>query len=953
MTELQENSTSTMPSPEYSGGVPIFRPNIEEFEDFYGYMKSINAFGMAAGIVKVIPPKEWTAALPPITREKLQSIRIRNPIVQHINGSNGVFSSHNLEKLKTYNIVQWKALSEESNNQPPAPRGKLRRSLDETANKRNKAALGATYKNTSMFDGFEYNIDTSEFTPERCEQLEKVYWKSLTYVDPMYGADMLGSIFDDSVKTWNVAHLPNVLDHMEEKLPGVNDAYLYAGLWKASFSWHLEDQDLYSINYIHFGAPKQWYSIPQSSRDKFDTVMRETFPEEYAHCPDFLRHKTFLASPSFLESKGLKVNRVVHYEGEFMVTYPYGYHAGMNFGYNLAESVNFALEEWFEIGLRTTKCLCISDAVGIDVPKLIRRFKGEPDPVPELTPPPESNESADALLDKRSKVNLTLDPKITHSGHKRSSSSPDTGDGESVVPKKRKLLKGSVSTQKPKAGQQQCSLCPNNLPYKLLVNDYFKLIPLAESLERGEPKSCHKICAMLVPETTIQVHPKVNEAVFGTQDIPKARTRLKCLYCQTKSGICFQCTSPKCVRSYHPTCALPAGVDITHSDIELHLCKVHREKAQGRIDINTISVGDIIQAKFADYFAGSVVSKNTSEGTVSILLYPMGPEQPIIEVPALNIVCNGLPLLSSSDQRPRRVLLDVTYIDDSRYSWTLSSLGDSEMVVEKLKVLENEPFPKGDHDFWYYMPLFSSENRARYVDNCKLQLPNDRGCFPNTNRKQKVAKTPQPSSRLQSKVPTKKELSLKMVTKTVSSLVSSEHARYKPHEAPMGAEAGESPQSLIADSTDVGTPSMPPLQQYSNKIIPSQEAVSLEAPLPFEMIHHREPHLPPYHRLFARGQQPVYSPTMTSLPAYTPMQMMIPHHMIPPPCFHHSSPGMPIQAAIQMVSSPLPSAGLKFLRPQNALEREPTARDMGALTLPTPIPSGSSSSFELISSQHF
>jgi hypothetical protein len=952
MTEQQEISTSTMPSPEYSGGVPIFRPSMEEFEDFYGYMKSINAFGMTAGIVKVIPPKEWTAALPPITREKLQSIRIRNPIVQHINGSNGVFSSHNLEKLKTYNIVQWKALSEESHNQPPAPRGKLRRSVDETANKRNKAALGATYKNTSMFDDFEYNIDTSEFTPERCEQLEKVYWKSLTYVDPMYGADMLGSIFDDSVKTWNVAHLPNVLDHMEEKLPGVNDAYLYAGLWKASFSWHLEDQDLYSINYIHFGAPKQWYSIPQSSRDKFDTVMRETFPEEYANCPDFLRHKTFLASPSFLESKGVKVNRVVHYEGEFMVTYPYGYHAGMNFGYNLAESVNFALEEWFDIGLKTTKCLCISDAVGIDVPKLIRRFRGEPDPVSELTPPPESNESADALFDERPRVKLALDPKITPPGCRRSSSSPDAGDRESVVPNKRKLLKSSVATQKPKAEQQQCSLCPNNLPYKLLENDYFKLIPLAESLERGEAKSCHKICAILVPETTIQVHPKANEAVFGTNDIPKARTRLKCLYCQTKSGICFQCTSPKCVRSYHPTCALPAGVDITHSDIELQLCKVHREKTQGNVDINTISVGDIIQAKFADYFAGSIVSKNASEGTVSILLYPMGPKQPIIEVPVLNIVCNGLPLLSSSHQRPRRVLLDVTYIDDSRYSWTLSSLGDSAMVIEKLKVLENEPFLKGDHGFWYYMPLWSSENRARYVNDCKLKLPNDRGCFPNA-KKRKVAKTPQKSSRLQSKVHTKKELSLKMVTKTVSSLVSSEHALYKPHEVPKKvSEAGESPQSLIADPIDVKTPPMPPLQQDSNNIIPFQEPVPLQVPLPFEMIRQREPHLAPYHRPFARGQQPINSPTTTSLPGYSSVQMMIPHHMIPP-CFDHSSPGMPIQAAIQVVSSPPPSAGLTFLRPQSALEREPTPRNMEALTLPTPIRSGSSSSFELISSQHF
>jgi hypothetical protein len=97
-----------------------------------------------------------------------------------------------------------------------------------------------------------------DYTPDFCRMLERLYWRSCGIGKPaLYGADMAGSLFDSATAEWNVANLPSVLSRLlppGAKVPGVNTPYLYWGMWKATFAWHVEDMDLFSINYIHFGV---------------------------------------------------------------------------------------------------------------------------------------------------------------------------------------------------------------------------------------------------------------------------------------------------------------------------------------------------------------------------------------------------------------------------------------------------------------------------------------------------------------------------------------------------------------------------------------------------------------------------------------------------------------------------------------------------------------------------
>ncbi|KAJ1940966.1 hypothetical protein GGF37_003756, partial [Kickxella alabastrina] len=216
-------------------------------------------------------------------------------------------------------------------------------------------------------DGRALFVSSAEYAEN--EELERMYWKNLLFQPPMYGADVLGTLFPpvEDFPTWNIRRLPGLLRRIDQRMPGVNDPYLYLGMWKATFAWHVEDMDLYSINYIHFGSPKAWYAIPVEARARFEMSMQNVFAGDHKLCSQFLRHKAFLLSPRFLASQGIPFNRVVQRAGEIILTFPLGYHAGFNHGFNCAESVNFAIDRWLEVAPLSRHCECVKDSVTIDL----------------------------------------------------------------------------------------------------------------------------------------------------------------------------------------------------------------------------------------------------------------------------------------------------------------------------------------------------------------------------------------------------------------------------------------------------------------------------------------------------------------------------------------------------------------------------------------------------------
>ncbi|XP_041942583.1 lysine-specific demethylase 4A isoform X1 [Alosa sapidissima] len=317
-----------------SRGIMTFYPSKEEFGNFSQYIAYMESQGAhRAGLAKVIPPKEWK---PRQSYDDIDDLLIPAPIQQVVTGQSGLFTQYNIQK---------------------------------------KAMTVREFRKTANSDRF--------CSPhyDNFEELERKYWKNVTFNPPIYGADVNGTLYDPVVKEWNVGCLQTILDTVEREsgitIEGVNTPYLYFGMWKTTFAWHTEDMDLYSINYLHFGEPKSWYCVPPEHGKRLERLAKGFFPGSSQNCEAFLRHKMTLISPSILRKYGIPFEKITQEAGEFMVTFPYSYHAGFNHGFNCAESTNFAMQRWIDYGKHAVLCSCRKDMVKISMDVFVQKFQPE------------------------------------------------------------------------------------------------------------------------------------------------------------------------------------------------------------------------------------------------------------------------------------------------------------------------------------------------------------------------------------------------------------------------------------------------------------------------------------------------------------------------------------------------------------------------------------------------
>ncbi|EEF40380.1 transcription factor, putative [Ricinus communis] len=372
---------------------PVFYPTEEEFEDTIKYIASIRLKAEPYGICRIVPPPSWKPPCP--LKEK--SIW---------EGSKFATRVQRVDKLQ--NRDSMKKMSRMNNHTKKKRRRCMRMAVDcgtDIGSISGCIDVGACEAESFGFEpGPQFSLNTFQkyaddfkaqyftkndsitskavntaFLQENweptVENIEGEYWriveKATEEIEVLYGADLETGVFGSGFpKTsgqvgsdtneryaksgWNLNNFPrlpgSVLSYESGDISGVLVPWLYIGMCFSSFCWHVEDHHLYSLNYMHWGAPKIWYGVPGKDAVKLEQAMRKHLPDLFEEQPDLLHKLVTQLSPSILKSEGVPVYRCKQNTGEFVLTFPRAYHSGFNCGFNCAEAVNVAPVDWLPHG---------------------------------------------------------------------------------------------------------------------------------------------------------------------------------------------------------------------------------------------------------------------------------------------------------------------------------------------------------------------------------------------------------------------------------------------------------------------------------------------------------------------------------------------------------------------------------------------------------------------------
>ncbi|VVB02673.1 unnamed protein product [Arabis nemorensis] len=340
---------------------PVFNPTEEEFSDTVSYIASLRDRAEPYGICCVVPPPSWK---PPCLLEE-KKVWEDSRFFTQVQLYDGYRTENPMIK-KEADVDSDDAASEK------AKFCRIERGPSHTLESFKSFADSYKKRHFSIKDevlGSKNSSPSPKPKEPTTGDIEKEYRQlvesPLVEIGVLYGNDLdtrtFGSGFpspgpSESSKYrtsgWNLnntAKLPDSLLSFED-CESICVPRLSVGMCLSSQLWKSEKERLYSLCYLHVGAPRVWYSVAGCHRSKFKAAMQRLLPEMSGEQLKMGHDPVMMMSPYVLSMEGIPVTRCVQNPGQYVIMFPGSYYSAVDCGFNCLEKANFAPLDWLPHG---------------------------------------------------------------------------------------------------------------------------------------------------------------------------------------------------------------------------------------------------------------------------------------------------------------------------------------------------------------------------------------------------------------------------------------------------------------------------------------------------------------------------------------------------------------------------------------------------------------------------
>ncbi|XP_055603407.1 microtubule-associated protein futsch isoform X2 [Uranotaenia lowii] len=150
---------------------------------------------------------------------------------------------------------------------------------------------------------------------------------------------------------WNLKVLTNNSGSILRSLGpvmGITIPTLHVGMLFSACCWYRDPHGLPWIEYLHTGANKIWYGIPDDQNSNFRSALTSLVPTHCQNKTIWLPCDTAMVPPHMLTDRNVSLCRTEQQPGQFVIVFPRAYTSSLCTGYAVSESVYFASSSWLD-----------------------------------------------------------------------------------------------------------------------------------------------------------------------------------------------------------------------------------------------------------------------------------------------------------------------------------------------------------------------------------------------------------------------------------------------------------------------------------------------------------------------------------------------------------------------------------------------------------------------------